>query len=117
MAPHWGPAAGGQQGGNRSALSPHKLAWSWGTRPAMLPACLPGAVLLFIPTQAVHKARPAWPDALARPRPHPTLTRICFLPSLSCPKVFFGFYQKLAGMTGTAQAAAAEFFESYKLKV
>jgi preprotein translocase subunit SecA len=33
------------------------------------------------------------------------------------PQVFFGFYKKLAGMTGTAQAAAAEFFESYKLKV
>ncbi|KIY95062.1 preprotein translocase subunit SecA [Monoraphidium neglectum] len=32
-------------------------------------------------------------------------------------QVFFGFYKKLAGMTGTAQAAAAEFFESYKLKV
>ncbi|KAI8472415.1 MAG: SecA DEAD-like domain-containing protein [Monoraphidium minutum] len=32
-------------------------------------------------------------------------------------QVFFGFYGKLAGMTGTAQAAAAEFFESYKLKV
>ncbi|GBF93826.1 pre translocase subunit [Raphidocelis subcapitata] len=32
-------------------------------------------------------------------------------------QVFFGFYSKLSGMTGTAQAAAAEFFESYKLKV
>lgn len=31
--------------------------------------------------------------------------------------MFFGFYRKLSGMTGTAQAAAAEFFESYKLKV
>ncbi|GAX81593.1 hypothetical protein CEUSTIGMA_g9021.t1 [Chlamydomonas eustigma] len=32
-------------------------------------------------------------------------------------QVFFRFYSKLAGMTGTATPAAAEFFELYKLKV
>ena len=32
-------------------------------------------------------------------------------------KVFFGFYRKLSGMTGTARAAAAEFFEAYRLRV
>ncbi|KAG1663910.1 hypothetical protein FOA52_002673 [Chlamydomonas sp. UWO 241] len=32
-------------------------------------------------------------------------------------QVFFKFYNKLAGMTGTATPAAAEFFELYRLKV
>lgn len=32
-------------------------------------------------------------------------------------QVFFRFYSKLAGMTGTAAPAAAEFYELYKLKV
>jgi len=32
-------------------------------------------------------------------------------------QVFFRFYRKLAGMTGTATAAAAEFYEMYGLKV
>lgn len=31
--------------------------------------------------------------------------------------MFFRFYAKLSGMTGTAQPAAAEFFEIYRLKV
>ena len=32
-------------------------------------------------------------------------------------QIFFRFYGKLAGMTGTATPAAAEFFELYRLKV
>lgn len=32
-------------------------------------------------------------------------------------QVFFMFYCKLAGMTGTASSAAAEFYETYRLKV
>lgn len=35
----------------------------------------------------------------------------------SPPQVFFRFYSKLAGMTGTATAAAAELYEMYGLKV
>jgi preprotein translocase subunit SecA len=38
-------------------------------------------------------------------------------PSLLFPVLACRFYQKLAGMTGTARAAAAEFYEIYGLRV
>ena len=45
----------------------------------------------------------------------------CPQPVISWPprlvQIFFRFYGKLAGMTGTATPAAAEFFELYRLKV
>jgi preprotein translocase subunit SecA len=44
--------------------------------------------------------------------PHPTEKTL-----EQTKKVFFGFYRKLSGMTGTASAATAEFFESYRLRV
>ncbi len=43
-------------------------------------------------------------------KPHLCLVPFCF-------QVFFCYYKKLAGMTGTAMPAAAEFFELYGLQV
>lgn len=52
-----------------------------------------------------------------RPPEPPNLPNSPKPPGPAPPQVFFAFYSKLSGMTGTARAAAAEFFESYKLKV
>uniref|UniRef100_A0A383VIS3 chloroplast protein-transporting ATPase n=1 Tax=Tetradesmus obliquus TaxID=3088 RepID=A0A383VIS3_TETOB len=57
----------------------------------------------------LHQAIEAKEDVEVKPDSHATAS-ITF-------QVFFRFYQKLAGMTGTARSAAAEFYEIYGLRV
>eukprot|EP00878_Enallax_costatus_P038176 GHUV01043342.1.p2 GENE.GHUV01043342.1~~GHUV01043342.1.p2 ORF type:complete len:145 (+),score=38.44 GHUV01043342.1:1248-1682(+) len=57
----------------------------------------------------LHQAIEAKENVEVKPDSHATAS-ITF-------QVFFRFYQKLAGMTGTAKSAAAEFYEIYGLRV
>lgn len=57
----------------------------------------------------LHQAIEAKEDVEVKPDSHATAS-ITF-------QVFFRFYQKLSGMTGTAKSAAAEFYEIYGLRV
>ncbi|KAL6754297.1 SecA DEAD-like domain-containing protein [Haematococcus lacustris] len=59
--------------------------------------------------EGLHQAVEAKEDVSIKEEAQPTAT-ITF-------QIFFGYYAKLAGMTGTAAPAAAELFELYGLKV
>jgi preprotein translocase subunit SecA len=60
-------------------------------------------------SQGLHQAIEAKEGVEIKPEAHATAS-ITF-------QVFFRFYSKLGGMTGTAKSAAAEFHEIYNLKV